>query len=354
MTYKPNKKFDDYITTYQSRFIVGTAGAAGNDEQRRFDVCPPSNLVVDDNPLYDSANGAARIPEVQFIEPQYLQDGTAADVKQLYHARVNLQDYHDSIMALDKDIIFNETILIRFVWNDKGKIVFAAGLNPGDTVETSTVPAAGFNVTNIELHLAVEVNAAIRVSLEQQVMGAGLSVLMDYTYNNTLSSTGNRQTTTLRINRANGLYLKRIYHSLVRAAGAINNGGGDYDIANIAEYADLTKTTSFYTNLNNNRIQQQDLICANADDYRYLYYLLKGTVILGHSTYQNNWVWIEDFEDCDSGALCESNFIRGIDLNLGEQKWDFVATTPNENYNHVSFVVCKRRLNIGPNCIVLE
>jgi hypothetical protein len=150
--------------------------------------------------------------------------------------------------------------------------------------------------------------------------------------------------------------LKRIYHSVFDTALNVTAIAfwGPYGNSNLAG-APATTVISFYCNLNNNRLNPYDYTCANFDDYRAIKHILDRSTITSPNIYYFNWCWVQDFYDGTVEIEDQGSLIRGIDLNLGEQKWDFVATVNNAHaLNNVSFVICKRKLLITSQGIIIN
>ncbi|EGG19768.1 hypothetical protein DFA_06868 [Cavenderia fasciculata] len=69
---------------------------------------------------------------------------------------------------------------------------------------------------------------------------------------------------------------------------------------------------------------QYDYYPASLDDYKALRKVLIDSTIQTPNIHNYNWVWIEEFGDgCYN--FNQDNVVTGIDLNLGEQKWDFIG-----------------------------
>ena len=118
------------------------------------------------------------------------------------------------------------------------------------------------------------------------------------------------------------------------------------------------KITSFYTQLNNSRLQEFDLICANGDEWTVLKDNLAGTSILSSNIYYYNWFWRESFEhDCPTMDLPMKpdmdNLIKGLPLDT-EQKIDIFLTTPNAAHNHYSFGITQKLLTISGEGVLIS
>jgi hypothetical protein len=128
--------------------------------------------------------------------------------------------------------------------------------------------------------------------------------------------------------------------------------------------------------LDNERLQEFNLVCADYDDYMLLKDKLKGSVIQSADMFYYNWFWIEDFtgmEDKTKEPKNSENLEVGLDLSI-ERKWDFYAQQVNTvavgdadtiansvnaansnggQYNHYSFAVTQKMLTISSSGITV-
>jgi len=349
MTIKRKMPKNKYVSSL-SKFV------GANNIVDTLSVCSPNNTVNDFRSFY--YNEAATSPNTKLIEETNYLVHSDANAAWSFKVKIFFDDFKDTILALNKDIMANETLLLRVVLNDFnnlghiGTAPAAANdpFNPGAGAANFAV-SAGAQLTNVELRLAIEQNLSVLNGLQSKIASPeGFSVLIDYPYYNNYSGTGTNQSVTLRVNRANGLTLKRIYHSLFRATSILQ---GVYGNNNNLATPTPSPLVSFYTNLNNNRLMQYDYVILNYDDYRANAKCFYDSAIVSLLDYYRNWVWNEEFGDCTDVVQDDSNYLKGLDLNLGEQKWDFMATTDNNPYTHISYVICQRKLVISNAGIML-
>ncbi|EGG15788.1 hypothetical protein DFA_09455 [Cavenderia fasciculata] len=285
------------------------------------------------NPRYDGTSC-----DRAFTEPDYLSSGFAANTAVNLNVTIPFNELYESILSLDKDIMLNETLLVRFVWSELPNIGFGAdaSLTPQTSPVALTAPA-GPNVQGMEIHLAVEKRFDIIQNLQQKIASPeGFSLLIPYCYTITASLTGTNQPVSLRLNRLNGITLERIYHSLFVTASVANSAIYNNNVA-------ATNLEHFYTNINNTRRMNTIII-----QFKWI-----DSTIQTPNIHNYNWCWLDRFDDGSFGLLDE-NIVSGIDLNLGEVKWDFIAfLSVATNLTHQSTVVCKRRLVITSNGLTL-
>jgi len=277
--------------------------------------------------------------------PVYITPSTASNsATPVLNMELPLSQIKNTLLALDKDLYFNEVILLRIVWNPYTSWGFkSVQADPDaltDPVTGAVALAANIAITNLTLKLALESNEIINRGLIDKVQREGMHVVVPYVYGfkYTAAGTPTTQTVTLRLNRANGMHLKKIYHSLFNATETIATRFLNTNI-------NKTNIVSYYTMVDNVRRQQFDVVTANDDDIDYVAGNIKGSVIANCDIYRYNWFVLEKFDEGhDTATDCVDS---GLPLDI-EHKWDFYATTSAANYNHYSFIVTTKLLSIMP------
>ncbi|GAM23100.1 hypothetical protein SAMD00019534_062750 [Acytostelium subglobosum LB1] len=281
-------------------------------EEQSMIPCLSSKLPRSYDPgfVFNPNSGEEAI--VPYVETKYFAAGDAANAQLLLNVTIPFSEMYEWILCVDKDIMLNETLLIRFVWSELSNIAFSANpppakpanspstlmiSSPDPTQGAAAIPAPAngtFNITDMAIYLAVEKNLAIVNELQSRIVSPdGFSLMIPYCYNNITSLIGNTS------------------------------------------------------------LMQYDYYPGQYDDYLALRWILKDSSILNPRVSRRNWCWIEEFGDGTSN-FNKDNMITGIDLNLGEQKWDFNAfLSEATNLTHNTTIVCKRKLVITPNGLAL-
>jgi len=352
MTMKYNKPLE-VLMNDQNINAAGTAGAVATPDIFSTPCCIQGNATVSANYRYDGSASS-----INYLEPQYLMQSSAVNTSMQINVCVRFRDWVDTVLALDKDLFFNETIVVRFVWNMSPKIIFAAPPNnPQGTSEAVPFTNIANNITNMEIRLAVEQNLDIQRMLEMRVNSPeGMSVLFDYAYNViTNIAAGTQQIVTLKMNRAQGLRLRKIYYSIFGTTGALNTQC--YENSNIVTAGVGSKISRFYSMLNNTRLMPFDYDITVLDDWHAQAYLLKNSCVLSPNEFQYNWMWIEDFEkrygqEVESGVT--DNLLSGLELINQDSIYVFFGTVVvSANYNHYSYPIIKRKMIIQGNQLVV-
>ena len=204
-------------------------------------------------------------------------------------------------------------MLLRLVWNPVARVAFAssaplavqtvqnqaivytAGVpSPADTINAPKAAAATI-INNLQMLLAIEENLMIANDIKTKVLSpGGLLLLTPFVYTSKISlNAATLQTITLRYNQVHGVTLLKVYHGVYNTAEALNT---IYDHSNVNPNK-LTglKVTSFYTQLNNSRLQEFDLTSASGDEWTLLKDSLAGSTTLSSNMYYYNWFWQESF-----------------------------------------------------------
>lgn len=267
----------------------------------------------------------------------------------------------ESILSVDKDLYMGgEVVLLRFLWNGIAKVQYVAGTAQAggtayaqqqflyDVVTNAGAAAGNIAVEEISLRLAVEKNPVIVESIVNKCKEAGgMNVIIPFanSYKQTIGS-GTNQTVTLRLNRSHGSHLLRVYYGYMLTTQA-----------NVYSNRYLhTIPDSYYTSLENERLQQFDLDCTRGDDYEYMRDLLKDTCIQNAVMHQRSWVHVDDFTGKkhikEREDIYKKNIICGLPLDK-EYKYDVNIVDASTSYDHYIFAVCLKNLNVSPAGISL-
>ena len=111
-----------------------------------------------------------------------------------------------------------------------------------------------------------------------------------------------------------------------------------------------SKVASFYSTLNNARLQQYNPDVSKNEDYKLLLPYLKGTTVSRSRAYYQKCAWIENFEyrrldfDDEEGSFLEGGFdltedaIYAFNFTTGTYAGDLIQT---------SYAVCQRTLTLS-------
>jgi hypothetical protein len=252
----------------------------------------------------------------------------------------------DSVIGLDKDQYFGDSVYLRIVWAAANQVL-SFGTSVTDPSAGVTPYAGNLTISNLNLYLAIEQDATISQALMDKCKNGSLEYIVPYVYGNKQGLNTTSQSISVRYNLAHGRKLKKLLWS------PFNNTERSttmFDNSNTAS----SKVVSFYTMLNNTRTSQFNYTCANGDDYMDKKSQLKGSCILSSNEYYYNYVHCEDFTGLPStSASSTDNIDSGYDLTTAELKYDIVATTADVTNNHYIFAITVKKLSCSPTGITL-
>ena len=287
----------------------------------------------------DNTSASLHYTEHQYCEPGVLYDGANAGNTPVITRCCPLSHFKNTILACDKDLYFGEVLILRIEWSPVNRIGWLGSsvTNPTTDSEPITVDVG---LTNLALYVAVEKDQEIINSLMSKVQ-SGFQMLCPYVHGYKTNLQNASQSLSLRFNRGHGERLMKIYHAPFNNTETTHLA---YDHNNLAD----AKVLSYYTMLNNSRLQEFNVDTSADEDYMILKDLLEGSVIQNNNIYKYNWFHVEDFAGLDlKDSQGPFNKRAGLDLSV-EQKYDIYMTTAGNALNHYSFAVTQRMLTISP------
>lgn len=308
---------------------LGIAGA-GDQRQVRF------------------GNAGAGTGSSQMVnETAYSIVGGNTTATPLVYLHIPLGLLKHSIFALDKDLYFgSDQLQLRFTFDNSTQYVFNATDPTGNT--TGAAAATTISMSSVKLYLATERNEEIVNALKAKYLSGGYSILTDYPHIFMRNLTTGNQVIQLRVNRSHGKYLKKIFH-----APFDNDTGNFWDVYNRSNIGQVI-ITSFYTTLDNMRLQNFNVTCSAMEDFLLLKPRLAGSLILDSNIYQYKNFWCDDWSGVeklvDDGG--KEQVENGLPLDGREYLWAYNGTTAGNALNHYSVVVCSRELAITPSGIM--
>jgi len=284
-----------------------------------------------------------------------------------------LSDLKNTLCALDKSLLFNDIIIIRWTWQSANRIAFNL-VNPGGSFAGTysafgQSPATGLisnsqqiSINNLQLNLAVETSANVCDGLKARVNSPeGLSLLIPYNWNYMSLLAGQFANANIRFNAGNFAKLCSIVSVLTNNNSLV--GATPFDNSNVMYNAGVPNIFyNVYSTLNNDRLQAQTLQAVTGDIYKYpaMQKHLKGSV-LGqssnmfdyHCLFVDSWCSEPEFVRVSNGAqedgltMDENQIIYGINYQLS-------ATSNTMQSNLYTFGNGLRVLTIYANRITVE
>jgi hypothetical protein len=265
-----------------------------------------------------------------------------------YNIQIPFSVFINTLLAVDKDLYFNEVILMKITWNNKDS--WGVSSDDATTIGGTPTAFAGVAISNLRLYLSLETNSMICAGLIEKVQTAGFSLIIPYVYQFKNALTQSRtHSISIRLNRAHGINLKKIYHALYpTASDAATILDERYSHSNLAK----TSIVSYGTTIDNVRRQEFDIVTANDEDYLILKDVLQGTILETANSFRYNWFILDKFDDeLHSNKSDTAN--TGLSLEI-EHKWDLIATTSNTAFDHYTFAIVTRLLAITPEGVFVQ
>jgi hypothetical protein len=323
-----------------------------SDKLYKSNSLASANLRTNVNLTTTTANSS----NVSYLENKYLEV-SAANTAAIDYYEISLDTFKNTLLSVDKDLVFGEILLMRIVWNQGTKIAWAsdsATVPDHYTDGASPINSVGnFTVNGLTLYLAIEQNEEISKAVYSK-MKSGMHVLIPAVVSGKTNITASSsQSLSTRLNSGHGRTLMRTYFAPFYTAESIST---TYNHTNVAN----DKVVDLYTLVNNVRQQEYNVTCtANTDlDYMLMKKTLHGSVVLSKDIYKYNWFFSDNFDHVKSmdeeKNVDESNLICGLPLTE-EIKYDVYMTTASTNgYNWYSFFVVSRILSISPDKITVQ
>jgi hypothetical protein len=291
-----------------------------------------------------SAVGAAQIPSIGYTENCYFVQGIARDGSLAGQMNVSysipLSAIHHTVLALDKDLYFGQTLILRIHFAAVNRLGWVAP-SATDIATSAAVLDGAVTISNLQLNLAIEVSPPVVEAIQSKVKSSGLDITIPYVYSYLYSSpSGTSSNVQYRLNSGHGMRLLNIYHAVVNTGATPNV---IYDQSNQAD----AKITTYFTSLDNVPLQENRPVCATADDYDIHQPLIQGSCIQNLNMYRHNKVHIDSWR---SGPCVSWKDLDGIEDGLSldnERVYSGEFTTVSAAYKHFTFIVVQRKLRIS-------
>ena len=306
------------------------------------------------NPLSPVIGTAVPVPSVN-TPPYYVAQATEGQTATpIITRKFPLNIFKNTLLALDKDLYLGgETFYIRFVFDVAAKVY---GI--GTALNNLTIPGGGaatsYNITNLTLYAAAEINSVIENRLKNKVMTEGFKMAIPYVWAQKVPLPAQTSHTIMvRYNSGHGQKLLKIIWA---PWNVTESNRTTYDHNNLVGGQGAIINT-FYTTVNNVRTSQFNYICSAGDDYMVKSKKLKGSCITNTIDYYTNFCWREEFDNNSSMVAKplsppEENYVDGLDLR-NEQIYAIYATTEYLAFTHYMFAVCQKTLMVNSGGVQL-
>ena len=263
------------------------------------------------------------------------------------HYQIPLSVFKHTILAMDKDIYWGQIIILRLTFATVEKIGQCSLLTANTAFAGIVAPV----ISNLYLQIARCADPIVAAQLVSKVNSSGHRLVVPYVQQYLLQNNTAASAINLKLNVGYGQRLLRIYNVIY--SNAVNTTGMQYlchnNIGN-------ELVSSYYTTLNNSRLQDQDIVCARYMDYEQMNHMLKGCAVQGARSFRavhchiDNWTAgkSKDWAQADSDEV-----VDGLSLEM-EQSYSWYPTvadaTPRAYY---SYMIVQKELNISSSMITI-
>jgi len=280
------------------------------------------------------------------LEPLNVINGSLNGDDPIVNREVYLGSYKNSILSLNKDILFNELMLLEITWNTRDKLGFISKSVNDPTVTPAVLPD-DVQISDMYLLLAVNKDPILKQQLRNQINSeTGFIINIPYVIQtNQTSNASTEQSMTVQVDRNNGNRLLKVYHTLYNTtqsantlhdhANNDNNGDGGQKVTSLRSYLDDNPLQPFEVNCDSGKFVDWYLQSQNC----------KESTVNNQNAYAFKWFWCDNFT---SFPLCYD--IQDLDVGLSlenDYKWRIDLTTANSGFIHYNYLIVKRKLRIS-------
>ena len=254
----------------------------------------------------DHIAGTPSVVKTNNLEPAYCYPGVINSATPVVNVQIPLERFTDTILSMNQDQYFGESIYLRILWGTTGDIMWksVAADEPGNT---PTAQAGDITISNLLLYTAIEQNPVIVNALMDKFKAGTLSYNIPYINMTTTGLSAGTNNLSVRFSRPHGKKLKKIVWSPFAAAGANNL---KYDNNNV----NAVKITSYFTMLNNVRTTQFDYNTDGGIQWLVQKDNLTGSALMSSNEYFYNFTHVEQLTGSKS-YVSDPNLDEGLSLD---------------------------------------
>ncbi len=348
---------------YENFDLVATSSGAGRMLRKSNGAASSTPATCTLRPTKSDANSTAE--NVPYLENQYVQPGAITTATPIINVSIPLSMIKNTIFEIDKTLYFDQVVLCRLIFGANSKCVYVnhSATDPSDTTGLAIAPGA-VSVSNMYLYLAQERNPELANVLRAEIQKGSFSIPIPYVHIFKQGAiTGTSQSTTVRLNRAHGRRLLKIYHSMFGGSADGNlqnlnfaycNAIGNHNTNN------LNYMESYHTELQTQRLQSWEITLSSYDDWLVQQQRLQNSLVLSSEILRYNFFHLDDFTGSEKSVnkdYIEKNQMVGVPLDV-EQRYDWFSThhttAAPKKLDHFDMVVVQKLLQITPQGIMCD
>jgi hypothetical protein len=308
--------------------------------------------------LDGTSAGTMNASSQSYIEPQYIRIAPQPNQALTVNRFLPLSAFKDTFVGENKNVCFATEMYLRFNTQIGSRIGFMTtnpanpnAVTPANSVLTTPVP----QYNNVYLYLACEKNEQLCQSVQSQLNGSGIKMIIPYQYAYRYSSTAGSTTSNVNITLTQqyGHKLKRI---ITAPFNGVNSEQGltSFDHSNV----NGTKIQYLTSSWNSVPLTDYQVNCFDAnssvnpgnqwtfpnaagtsggslpsDDYREARKYIVGSAISNYPVYQTNWFYqdswgLNDMIKNANQTVDDANIDDGIDLLGSQHVYNIQFNTP--------------------------
>lgn len=252
----------------------------------------------------------------------------------------------DSILGLDRDMFYGETLLLYIYWSATPRIAWVG--SHATQVHTNAVAPTGITINKLTLYNAVESNIEIQNGLMDKARsGEGISMIVPFVYGyKTTTNNSASSSVQTRLSRAHGVNLLRVWTALFDSratlqASMLNSNSNNSVLIDI------------YDEMNSQRLSDVTWSSAANELYLALRDKFEGSVIQNSAMFRRHQCWLRDFTNLKCIDFVDNNTSEdGVSL-AQEQIYTTNLTKSADNRIIYTYCVTQKILNIGASGITL-
>ena len=320
----------------------GTGSTATDSQQCPVQGIQMYNGLATQNYRFDDVAATASSAEVSYSEQRYLFGNVTAGGACCLSYQLNLEVLEHSILGLNKDLYFNENIVLSITFAPSSKFAWTTLVAVPATLPLAIANA--LQVTNLSLYLMIETNTNIINGLRDKVLSPeGFNILCPFVYSQKINSGASPSSSSIfqRFNRGHGRSILRTYWSLFNGLESANT---TLDRSNV----NLSKVLTYRSTINNMNVQEFPIDCGRSEDWLINSDILDGSSILSIDQYKYQFTHVDDFTSMRPMCFADDTMECGKSLDQEVTYGVYVNHPTNTtSYNHYLFTVVQRELRIA-------
>lgn len=277
------------------------------------------------------------------------------------NGRLNFIKIPFSFLGVNKDLYFPEAMQLSVVWEPNQNWVWSHCSNVGTqgegvenltnslSLETNTLAVA--NIQLVNLLVPIQQDVAIKQNIMAKVMSDGLNMTIPFVnFNRIPLGTSSSSAPNWKLSRSQGQRLLRVISCEMVTNNVYNLRNNMYNYGAGAQSTGPSLTTEYYTTINGERQQQENIIFLN-NDWRYNGRFWKGTPMQTPAEFYSTvgTVHIDDFSSINNLLECPSKDLTVCGKSLDtELLWikNINSKTATDTSEYI-WAITQKTLRIG-------